>query len=259
MQGFSQADDSLRREYGGNGLGLAISKRLVEAMGGSLSCTSEPNHGSTFTISVPLPLAPAEADDGRKEKEASEAAQPAVEETKGVKGSSDVGASEERVLEVEPSMPRSREERKRRVLLVEDNIVNQKVGVRMLQSLGYDVDVVVNGFEALVAIERNLDCPVVAHYDLILMDCQMPGTLLIATLIAPSNVSHPRHVVVMDGFQATKKIRKLEKKREEAQGGVARIPIVAVTASATQKYEGKCYSCDMDDFLAKVRCCSDTT
>jgi CheY-like chemotaxis protein len=293
MQGFTQLDDSLRREYGGNGLGLAIGQRLVEAMGGSIACSSEPNRGSTFTVVLPLPLAP--SDDHPPTASSAQG----IPQTGSGEGSPALGVApllphdeegREKDELVEEQRPR-RGENKLRVLLVEDNMVNQKVGVRMLESLGCEVDVAVNGLEAVAAVERALgffggegseghdDHTAAAttgdnghhyHYDLILMDCQMPGKTLHAhTTIAlgpRADVAVVRRCCfsVMDGFKATKRIRELERRRiaeevAERRKVVVRVPIVAVTASATQKYEDKAYACDMDDFVAKVSSWSSTT
>ena len=128
------------------------------------------------------------------------------------------------------------------ILLAEDNIVNQKVAIRMLQNLGYQVDVVSNGQKAIVAVERTA-------YDLVLMDCQMPE---------------------IDGLEATRKIRELEKgKREKEEVGNnelteanppsdisllpshSRIPIIALTANALSEDREACFQAGMDDFLSK--------
>ncbi len=125
------------------------------------------------------------------------------------------------------------------VLLVEDNIVNQKVGSKMLKSMGCNVKVAANGIECLKALEQE-------YFDIVLMDCQMP---------------------VMDGFQTTLRIRELEKAMgvkgdAAADGGtdflcfqvMKRVPIIAVTASATLEYRERCLKCGMDDFMQKPFC-----
>ncbi len=182
---------------------------------GSISCSSELGKGTTFSVNLPL----ARERDGAKKSEVEEC----IEQKKRIK-----------------AMIRSKSVQGVSVLLVEDNIVNQKVGTKMLKSMGCNVKVAANGIECLKALEQ--EC-----FDIVLMDCQMP---------------------VMDGFQTTLRIRELEKAMgvkgdaAAADGGthflrfqaMKRVPIIAVTASATLEYRERCLECGMDDFMQKPFC-----
>ncbi len=181
---FFQADQSDRRRFGGTGLGLVISKRLMEAMGAELCVESAPGLGSTFRMKLPLEaLADAPA------------AVPA-------------GPSA-----AEPPTPLAG-----KVLLVEDNPVNQMLAVVMLRSLGVEVTEADNGLVALQRMEES-------RFDLVLMDCQMP---------------------VMDGFEATREIR-----ARELGALASRTPIIAVTANALSGDAEHCLHAGMDAHLAK--------
>jgi signal transduction histidine kinase/ActR/RegA family two-component response regulator len=179
---FIQVDNSLARRYTGTGLGLAISTRLVELMGGTIGVESEVGRGSLFHVSVWVgqhdgPVGPAPA-----------AAAPA--------------AAPHRPL---------------RILLVEDNVVNQKLAVGLLGRQGHTVVVAGNGKDALAALEAD-------RFDVVLMDVQMPE---------------------MDGLAATRAIRA----REKASGG--HVPILAMTAYAAAGDRERCLAAGMDGCLPK--------
>ncbi|MCU1381258.1 MAG: sensory box histidine kinase/response regulator [Acidimicrobiales bacterium] len=322
FEAFTQADSSTTRRFGGSGLGLTISQRLVELMDGEIGFTSEAGAGSTFWFTVPLAVGDVVADDGPGPRPVTagtrvlvvddnevgrtllqrmlaawgmdvtlaadgtdalatlqvmaDANRPpelvlldlnmpeldglgvtrAIRATYGAsprivlltssaqQGDARLGreagidgylakpirrddlsqvmklvmAGDERPAEL-VTRHVVREQRARlqtRVLLAEDNPVNQKVAVLTLEALGYHVDVASDGEQAVAAVERN-------RYDAILMDCQMP---------------------VLDGFEATRRIRSAEPVGQ-------RIPIIALTSSATAADRQLCLDAGMDDHIAK--------
>ncbi len=173
-------------------------------MGGQIGCRSKLGYGSTFFFASRLPLAPKDYIQAKMKKR-----------LKNPSGSSSSEIGQDAVLLAN-----------KRILLVEDNLINQKVGIRMLESMGCLVEVAENGNVCLEKLKQQC-------FDLILMDCQMPE---------------------MDGFEATAIIREIEKTSETiSKAKVKHVPIVALTASATTEYKQKCIACGMDDFLAKVR------
>jgi len=197
FQKFTQIATPSTRSSGGTGLGLAISKQLVELMGGSIHVRSRSGEGSRFwyVLSLPVDSGPAPAGTAPS----LQSLQAAVEGS-GVAGRG--GAS--------------RRQFHCRVLLAEDNTVNQTVARRMLEKLGCRVDVATNGKEALAMIDQF-------SYDLVLMDCQMPE---------------------MDGFEATREIRgRCEGKKK--------LPVVALTARAMEGDREACLAAGMDDYIGK--------
>ena len=189
FESFTQADGATTRKYGGTGLGLTIVMQLSELMGGKVGVESTPGKGSTFWCDIPFALA------GKGEDNANVA-----------------GGKETATTKPLPVTLSGQ------ILLVEDNPVNQMVARRMLDSLGLDHHCAANGEKALAL----LDCQ---HFDLVLMDCQMP---------------------VMDGFTATRRLRK-----REQQEGKVRVPIIAMTANAMKGDREQCLEAGMDDYIAK--------
>ncbi|HEX8510149.1 MAG TPA: response regulator, partial [Propionibacteriaceae bacterium] len=193
---FVQEDTSTTRRYGGTGLGLAISSQLVALMGGEIGVSSELGKGSTFWFTV----------------RNSDTDQPTSAATNHPLEVVDLDQAQER--QGEASSPVGG--RRCRLLLAEDNLINQKVAVTMLTRDGYDVDTALDGLEAVRATRTR-------DYDAILMDCQMPE---------------------LNGYEATAAIRLQE-------GSARRTPIIGLTAGARPEDRERCMAEDMDDYLSK--------
>jgi PAS domain S-box-containing protein len=182
---FAQGDASTTRKYGGTGLGLAICKQLVAKMHGDIGVESSPGQGSTFWFTVELT------------KRSAGAASP---------------------VEVEPAAEQAAEvgllSFAQRILIAEDNVVNQRVAAYELSQLGYSADTVADGCEVLEALSR-------IPYAIILMDCHMPE---------------------LDGYETTRRIR--------AAGGHQPY-IIAITANAMQGDKEVCLAAGMDNYVAK--------
>jgi signal transduction histidine kinase/CheY-like chemotaxis protein len=192
FQEFQQAHTSGHRLYGGTGLGLAVSKSIVTLMGGAIGLESTPGEGTTITFTAHFHLSPG-----------SQAALAIGAHT----AASKVFLPTEVMLASSTSL---------RILLAEDNLVNQRVAMTMLGKMGHRITLATNGLEALEQWRQS-------DFDLILMDVQMPD---------------------MTGLEATTLIR-----REEAIG--AHVPIVAMTASAMSEDRDRCLAAGMDDFISK--------
>ncbi|MBS1985049.1 MAG: response regulator, partial [Bdellovibrionales bacterium] len=187
FQSFRQAGADVTRRFGGSGLGLAISKRLVEMMGGEIGVTSQMGQGSIFWFTAHLPE--------------QEVAAPWVtsEEEETVLGSAKQESYEDRIL------------------VAEDNPVNQMITIDMLGQLGFNADVANNGQEALRALDNGIP------YRLVFMDCEMPE---------------------MNGYETTMAIR-------QRTDSYKSIPIIAITANAYAGDRERCLACGMSDYLSK--------
>ncbi|MBU3003818.1 GAF domain-containing hybrid sensor histidine kinase/response regulator [Paraglaciecola arctica] len=184
---FNQADKSTTRKYGGTGLGLSITRKICQLMGGDVSVESNLNQGSLFTAKINI----------------------------------EVRNAESQVSDVSKALSENIDLSQLRVLVVEDNEINQVVICEMLKQRNIPHEVVNDGVEALAILEHETKLN--RSFSLILMDCQMPN---------------------MDGYQASKLIRQLS-------SPVASIPIIALTANAMSGERDKCFASGMNEYLSK--------
>lgn len=193
---FAQADSSTTRNFGGTGLGLTISSRLIELMNGRIWVESTVGKGSIFHFTVELETLDQESLMSLQNQE---------------KLSQEI----ENKYQIKSSIE---ENKTYQILLVEDNIFNQKVASIILKKMGYQVSIANDGLEAINALEIN-------NYDVVLMDMQMPN---------------------LDGLEATQRIRSANSNVKNPQ-----IPIIAMTANAMQGDRERCLQVGMNDYVSK--------
>ncbi|MEO8603994.1 MAG: response regulator [bacterium] len=193
FRAFEQADNSHTRRFGGTGLGLAVSAQLVRLMGGYIAVTSEVGQGSTFQFRAQFGV-----------RSPTRASMVAV-------------ALDEVSAAVPPTSLKAPASPSLRVLVAEDNAVNQELMLCLLRGRGHEVTIANNGREAVVASQQQA-------FDVVLMDVQMPE---------------------MDGYEATQTIRKAE------VGASYRLPIIAMTANALPSDRALCFAAGMDDHVTK--------
>lgn len=187
FESFNQADSSMTRKYGGTGLGLAISSRLSELLGSRIYLESVPDEGSTFWFVVIAKLAP--------------------DKNSEIPSAASLISPSENAVRLPPGV---------RVLLAEDEPINQTLAIALLKKMGTSVTAVANGREVLRELRAH-------KYDLVLMDLQMP---------------------LLNGFDTTRAIRELD-------GPAAITPIIALTAHARTEDKQKCLQAGMDDYISK--------
>ena len=196
---FSQVNNSTTRRHGGTGLGLGICKQLVELMGGKIGVETAVGQGSTFWFDVPFQKS--------MKAPATEAAIPT--------------ASDSTTPPVSTGLPADAP--MKRILLADDNEINQELAREIIRFAGYECDCVANGREAMSAVQSG-------NYNLVFMDCMMPE---------------------MDGYAVTQAIRAAETREASGGKGARRLTIIAMTANAMTGDREECLAAGMDDYLTK--------
>ena len=232
FEAFQQLDNSFGRRHQGTGLGLTISREIARAMQGDIVCSSTLNQGSTFTLTVPLPAAPAGAIPvsvpnwtptpatlGEQDTQPAELGPPVGTTPRPAAAAKALAARagaapEQQTLPLEPDTLQGH------VLLVEDNPVNALVAQAAMSQLGLQITQVSDGQQAL-----DLLTGAPHPFDVVLMDCQMP---------------------VLDGVEATRRLR-----AHENETGSPNVPVIALTANAMPQDRQRCAAAGMDDHLAK--------
>ena len=215
FRSFSQADNSTSRQFGGTGLGLTISRQLIQLMGGEIGVKSKPGVGTTFWFTACFALPPDQPE--------SECPGELIHQSQlldsitniTMTGRAGKAYSDAETKPSSQALPKSHH----LILLVEDNPVNQEITLLMLESLGLSCHLAHNGIEAVELVQQN-------YYDLIFMDIQMPK---------------------MDGIEATRTIRQWETRHEEQTA----TPVIALTANAMEQDKIDCLDAGMEGLLSK--------
>ncbi len=213
FEAFSQADSSVVRKYGGTGLGLTISSRLVKMMGGDIWVESELGKGSSFHFTIKVATAEVERHAASRESDSSSGAR----DLAGLAAAAKIAVEPDRGPAKAKAMTGGDPTEALRILIADDNEINQLVAQDLLASAGHSMRLANDGREAVELLEQE-------RFDLVLMDVQMP---------------------VMDGFEATAAIRANEK------GTNCRVPIIALTGNAMSGDKERCLEAGMDGYVAK--------